>query len=145
LDLVELKYEAFISKVEKYDKPNLLVAAKVAVVVESNSLLESANYSSVGREKKFDRSREYEPNRKCYSCGSDKHLLRECPSRQEYFDRRQEADQHYAEVSHRRSASQSESPKLKSILRRKSGDNGSSKAKHAKHFVNADGEDYNSD
>jgi hypothetical protein len=133
-----------MSKVEKYNKPNLLVAEKVVALVEKE-ITPSANFSSGDRDKKFDRNREHERKR-CFSCGSDKHLLRECPSRQDYhYDRRQGADQQYAEAAYRKPENRPESPKLKSILRRKSGDNGSSKAKHAKHFVSADNEEWHSE
>jgi hypothetical protein len=143
LELVELEYSSFISKVEKYNKPNLLVAVKGVAVVDSNPLSESANYSSSSQHSVQEPERNWKPYRRnCYACDSTQHMLRDCPRRQEYFDRRQEDDQQHAAVARRRPESRPESPKLKSILRRKSGDNGSNKAKHAKHFVTADEGEY---
>ena len=76
LDLVELDYKSFMSKVEKYKKPNLLVAEKVVPLVEKD-FVPSVNYSSGGRDKKFDRGRDDESTRKCYGCGSERHVLRD--------------------------------------------------------------------
>ena len=50
LDLIELDYKTFMSKVEKYTKPNLLVAEKVGAVkvvaVTEREIIPSANFSS---------------------------------------------------------------------------------------------------
>ena len=59
LDLVKLDYNSFMSKVEKYSKPNLIVAEKAIALVEKEDV-PSANYSSGGRDKKSDRSRDDE-------------------------------------------------------------------------------------
>ena len=153
LELVELDYSSFMSKVEKYNKPNLLVAEKVAATVEKE-IVPSANYSSDNRNKAQEsgrnwkserRSRDFEP-RKCHGCGSTKHFVRDCDRKDEYYYDRQRNQQH-EEASYKKSANRQDatSPKLKSILRRKSGEDGSSKAKHAKYFVNHEGEDVYSD
>ncbi len=44
-----------MSKVEKYNKPNLIVAKKVVALVEKE-VVPSAKYSSGGRDKKSDRN-----------------------------------------------------------------------------------------
>ncbi len=82
--------------------------------------LPSANYSSGGRDKKLDRSRDGESTKKCYGCNSGRHILRNCPRKQEYYDRRG-ADQQ-PESFHKISLDRKDNsphPHLKSILKRK--------------------------
>jgi len=80
--------------------------------------------------------------RRCYACGSTKHFLRDCSRRDEF--RESDRNQQRSEASDKGYERRSESPHLKSILRRKSVDEGSFKTKHRKHFIDDEG-DWNSD
>ena len=148
LELVELDYKVFISKVEKYNKPSLLVAEKVVVEKEIAPI---ANYSSDYRNKAQESDRNWKPEqrsrdfeqRSCYACGSTKHLLRYCKLRDEYYENQRNNHQR-AEASYKRPEKRPDSPHLKSIMRRKSDDDDSIKTKRSKNFISADG-DWNSD
>ena len=145
LDLVKLDYNSFMSKVEKYSKPNLIVAGK-SIASAEKEIIPIANLSSDYRHKKLDRRRDDESTRDCFGCGSVRHLLRDCPRRQEYYDRRREREDQHPEASHKRSMDRPDSPHphLKSILRRKPGDEVASYKKFKRPSMNQDG-DWNSD
>ena len=108
LDLIELDYKTFMSKVEKYTKPNLLVAEKVGAVkvvaVTEREMFPSAKFSSDYQHKKSDRSGDRE-RRKCYACNSFKHLLHDCEYREEYLEKKRrdrERDQRQPEASYKK-------------------------------------------
>ena len=107
-------------------------------------MVPSANYSSDNRNKAQESDRNWRSERRsCFACGSNKHFLRDCNLKDEYYDRQR--NQQHEEVSYKKSGKRSDSsPHLKSILRRKTDDVGSSKTKHSKNFISADG-DWNSD
>ena len=85
LELVELEYKVFISKVQKYNKPSMLEKEKI---VEEKEISPIANYSSDyrnktqesdrnrnHRNKAQDSDRNWKPEqRRCYACGSTKHF-----------------------------------------------------------------------
>ena len=58
MELVELEYKIFISKVQKYNKPSMLKKEKI---VEEKEIFPIANYSSDYRNKaqESDRNRNY--------------------------------------------------------------------------------------
>jgi hypothetical protein len=145
LDLIELDYKTFMSKVEKYTKPNLLVAEKVVAVkvvaATEREIIPSANLSSDYRHKMSDRNRDYERN--CFGCGSNKHFLRDCDRKGDLYDRRhRERDQQQPEVSHKKSKNILESPLVAGVLRRRRpGDEVAiNKQKFKRPFMNEDGE-----
>ncbi len=129
-----------MSKVEKYSKQNLIVAEK-AIVVAEKEIIPIANVSSDYRHKKSDRRRDDESTKDCYGCGSVKHLLRDCPRRQEFYGRRREREDQHPEASHKRSMDCPDSPHphLKSILRRKPGDEVASNKKFKRPSMNQEG------
>ena len=145
LDLVELDYNSFMSKVEKYSKQNLIVAEK-AIALAEKEIIPIANLSSDYRHKTSDRRRDDESKKNCFGCGSVRHLLHDCPRRQEYYDRRREGKDQYPEASHKRSIDRPDNPhpNLKSILRGKPGVEVSSYKKFKRPSMNQDG-DWNSD
>jgi hypothetical protein len=140
LELVELDYKNFISKVEKYNKPSLLVVERVVLEKE---IVPSANFSSDYRNKAQGSDQNWKSEqRKCYACDSTKHLLHDCKFRDEYLE--SQRNHQRAEASYKRPEKRQDSPHLKGILRRKSDNDGSSKTKHSKYFMNEEG-DWNSD
>ena len=86
LDLIELDYSSFMSKVEKYNKPNLIVAEKVVASVEKETV-PSANFSSYDQRNAQEPERNWKTSRKdCFACGSNKHFVRDCKFKDEYYE-----------------------------------------------------------
>ena len=146
LDLIELDYKTFMSKVEKYTKPNLLVAEKVGAVkvvaMTEREVIPSVNFSSDYGHKNSDRRRDNESKKDCYGCGSVRHILRNCPRRQEYYYKRRERDQQQPEPSYKKSKNIPESPLVGGVLRRRRpGDEvANNKQKFKRPCLNEDGD-----